>query len=396
MGKHLSNTSPMLATPTARPFTAGPTIPRAIVASVTPAQLSPAAVRRLFDKLRAAGVGLLVAGNARHAPDTLLRRGYGPRYLLELFGTRYFLSDVRQNPDLRFFVAYVMPPATRRRALYARIFYKDVSLIWRSASHVIRSEHENWVGKGDVTVVIENGYETVTSAEETTDLPLELQTALETLSRLTTPRRKDHIAVEMVLRNGPDTRIRPYRDFSTPRALAMANPRNRIHDGRRIAWFERPGDPHSLRFARGFAPDLDHGVLECTRSDSSLYGGDLRRFRIVSVNRQVQYMFFAAPRQVWIIPPQATTTEIMSFGVRTVGVAVDDDLCVPGYEYHYLDDSVSPPALVSQIPAGYVGAPSEVDPSRADASAWLNELPIVQSFRDKVLGRKRARTQTPK
>lgn len=385
MRKHLDDTPPTPAKPSA---TMGPTIPRAIVASVTPAALSPATVRRHFDDLRGAGVALLVAGNACHAPDTLLRRGYGPRYLLELFGARYFLSDVRQNPDLRFFVAYVMPPMTRRRALYARIFYKDVSLIWRSASHVIRSEHENWVGKGDVTVVIEDGYETITSAEETTDLPLELQTALESLSRKTTPRRKDHIAVEMVLRNAPDTRIRPYRDFSAPRARAMGNPRNRIHGGRRIAWFEHPGDPHSLRFARGFAPDFDEGVLESTRSDSSLYGGDLRRYRIVSVNRQVQYMFFAAPRQVWIIPPQATTTEIMSFGVRTVGVAIDDDLCVPGYEYHYLDDCVSPPVLVSQIPAGYVGAPSVVDPSRADASAWLNELPVVQAFRRTVLGAK--------
>ena len=49
------------------------------------------------------------------------------------------------------------------------------TLIWRSASHVVRSEHENWVGKGDVTVVVEEGFETVTSAEETTDLPLELR-----------------------------------------------------------------------------------------------------------------------------------------------------------------------------------------------------------------------------
>jgi hypothetical protein len=364
-------------------------IPCAIVASVVPLALSAAAVRRSFDDLRAAGVPLVVAGTARATPDTLLARGYGPRHGLELFGTRYFLSDLRRNPELSFFVAYVMPPAKPRHRLYARIFYKDVSLIWRSASHVVRSEYENWVGKGDVTVVIEDGYETVTSAEETTDLPLELQTALETVSRQTTRRRSDHTAIEMVLRNGPDTRIRPYRDFSAPRARAMSNPRNRIHAGRPIAWFTRHGDPHSLRFAPGYAPDFDHGVLECSRSDSSLYGGEVQRYRIVSVNRQVQYLFCAAAQQVWIIPPQATTTEIMSFGVRTVGVAIDDDLCVPGYEYHYVDNSVSPPALVSQIPAGYVGAVSQVDPSRADASPWLNELPVVQAFRRKVLAAQR-------
>lgn len=362
-----------------------PRIARAIVASVTPAPLSPAAVRREFDGLLASGVTLKVAGTARTAPMSLLRHGYGPRHLLELFGTRYFLSAPRQNPDLRFFVAYVMPPAQRAPRLYARLFYKDVSLIWRCASHVVRSEFENWVGKGDVTVVEEDGYETVHSAEETTDLPLELQAAFETLNRDYARVRTDHVAVERVLRNGPDSRIRPYRDFSGPRARAASNPRNRIHGGRPIAWFRKKGDPASLRFAAGFEPDFKRGVLEVSALASSLYGGDLRRFRIVSRNREVQYLFFASPTQVWIIPPQATTTEIMSYGVRTVGVLADDDLCVPGYEYHYLDDSVSPPELVSQIPAGYVGAASTVDPSRADASPWLNALPVVKEFRRLVL-----------
>lgn len=362
-----------------------PRIPRAIVASVMPAQLSPPAVRRAFDALLSSGVTLSVAGSARAAPLSLLRSGYGPRHLLELFGTRYFLSAPRQNPDLRFFVAYVMPPAQRKPRLFARIFYKDVSLIWRSASHVVRSESENWVGKGDVTVVVEDGYETIHSAEETTDLPLELQTAFEILNRDYARVRSDDVAVERVLRNGPDSRIRPYQDFSGPRARAAANPRNRIHGGKPIAWFKNKGDPASLRFAPGFEPDFDHGVLEHSALASSLYGGNLARYRIVSRNREVQYMFFASPTQVWIIPPQATTTEIMSYGVRTVGVIADDDLCVPGYEYHYLDESVSPPEMVSQIPAGYVGAASAVDPCRADASPWLNELPVIKEFRRKVL-----------
>ena len=364
-----------------------PRIPRAIVASVSPAALSPAAVRRAFDALLASGVTLAVAGTARHSPETLLTRGYGPRHELELFGTRYFLSAPRQNPDLRFFVAFVMPPAAtpRRARLHACIFYKDVSLIWRSASHVIRSEYENWVGKGDVTVVVEDGYETVYSAEETTDLPLEIQFALDDLNRHYERVKTDHTAVEMVLRNAPDARIRPYRDFSEPRARAASNPRNRIHGGKSIAWFTRKGQPHTLRFAKGYAPDFAQGLLETRASASSLYGGDLMRYRILSHNREVQYLFFANPRQVWIIPPQATTTEIMSYGVRTVGVVADEDLCVPGYEYHYLDESVSPPEMVSQIPAGYVGAPSAVDPSRADASPWLNALPVVQEFRRQIL-----------
>ncbi len=362
-----------------------PYIPRAIVASVLPAALSPAAVRRAFDQLRVSGVQIAVSGTARDAPESLLRCGYGPHHLLELFGTRYFLSRPRQNPDLRFFVAFVLPAGAATRRLYARIFYKDVSLIWRSASHVVRSCTENWVGKGDVTVEIKDGFETVTSAEETTDLPLELQTALETLNRQHTRVKTDHNAVERILRNGPDSRIRPYRDFSAPRARAADNPQNRIYGGKKIAWFTRKGVPGTLRFAPGYAPDFVRGVLEISHSDSSLYGGDLKRYRIVSHNREVQYMFFASPRQVWVIPPQATTTEIMSYGVRTVGVVVDDDLCVPGYEYHYLDDSVSPAQMVSQIPAGYVGESSAVDPSRADASPWLNALPVVKEFRRRVL-----------
>ena len=50
-----------------------------------------------------------------------------------------------------------------------------------------------------------------------------------------------------------------------------------------------------------------------------------------------------------------------------------------------MDDELDPPELFSQIPEGLAGAPSEADPSRADASAWLDELPIVRKFRRQVL-----------
>jgi len=103
----------------------------------------------------------------------------------------------------------------------------------------------------------------------------------------------------------------------------------------------------------------------------------------------VQYLFFAGPRQVWLAPPQATTTELSSYGVRTHDVLVPEDLCVPGYEYHYLDCNEDPPLLVSQIPPGFVGAPSARDPSRSDASPWLERLPVIRAFRREVLGRRR-------
>ena len=110
----------------------------------------------------------------------------------------------------------------------------------------------------------------------------------------------------------------------------------------------------------------------------------MRKFRILSTNATIQYQFVAAPRQAWIIPPQATTTELMSYGLRNIDVEVDEDLCVPGYEYHFLDDSEEPPVLVSQIPEGYVGAASEVDPSRADASPWIEAMPVIQEFRRRI------------
>ena len=70
-----------------------------------------------------------------------------------------------------------------------------------------------------------------------------------------------------------------------------------------------------------------------------------------------------------------------------VDVFADEDLYVPGYEYHFMDDG----QRVTQIPEGFAGAPSPLDDSRADASPWLDRLPIVEAFRRKVLGRRRRR-----
>src|SRR5262249_30199594 len=97
-----------------------------------------------------------------------------PRHAVRLFDTTFYLTDVRENADIRFFVAYV---ANDRDEIFPRLFYKDVSLVWRVATHFVRSARENWIGKGDVKVVVEGGHELLASAESTTDLPLEIQTA---------------------------------------------------------------------------------------------------------------------------------------------------------------------------------------------------------------------------
>jgi hypothetical protein len=152
-----------------------------------------------------------------------------------------------------------------------------------------------------------------------------------------------------------------------------------VNGGQLVARFDRAGDPASLRFAHGFEPDFASGVLERSELHSSLYGGAVRRFRILSHNRVIQYLFMASPSHVWIIPPQATTTELSGFGVRTIDVAVDGDLCVPGWEYHGGSDDLD------QIPAGFAGEVHPRDPSRADASPWLERLPVIREFRRAVL-----------
>jgi len=378
------------------PRSQGSLLPTAIIPSVEASPLPAKEVRRELDALLASGARMRPAGLAKADPSRLARGRYSTTSLIELFDTRFYLSDYFQTPQLRFFIAYIVQPGPRGRvdAVYPRIIYKDGSLIWRMASHMVSSDDDFWIGKGDIRSHIVGDEEHYESVESTTDLPFEMQTALEVVARRTIKVRNESAALDLVLRNAPPTRIRAYSDFTEPRERAAANRRNLINGGRSIAGFRRVKgrkDPSSLKFVEGFEPDFRKGVLEVAESTSVLYGGRLQRHRILSTNRRVQYLFFSGPLQVWIIPPQATTTVLSSFGVRTVDVVVDDDLCCPGYEYHFLDDTVAPPAFYSQIPDGYAGPSGPNDPSRADASPWLDKLSVIRDFRRKVLGAARAR-----
>lgn len=358
--------------------------PTRIVPSSRPAPLTPSEVARSFRRRLENGATLRPAGTARRNPERLLRHGYTPKHRVDLFETTFYLTNIRQNSDIRFFVGYVAQRGSN--AIFPRIFYKDVSLVWRSASHYARSARENWIGKGDVREYVEDGQKYECSAESTTDLPYETQTVFENLSRMGSRVRHDDRAVGLLLRRAPDGRIAAYEDFRGPRRIAQANPRNLINRGRPVARFTRPGDPTSLQFAAGFEPDFRNGVIEVSRSTSRLYGGSLHRYRILSRNRKVQYLFMAGPRQVWIIPAQATTTQLSSYGVRTIDVIADEDLFLPGYEYHGDENGG---VEDDQIPKGFAGPISKSDPSRADASPWIDRLPIVREFRRKVLGRRR-------
>lgn len=358
--------------------------------SIRAVGLTPERVRREFGRLIDEGVPVLPAGTARKQPLRFVAQ-YPPSFKLELFGTRFYLTTVRQNPSLRFCVAYVVQahPRTGRTQIYPRVFYKDGSLVWRCASHIAREGKGIWIGKGAVrTVLRDDGYEYIQSVEATTDLPLEMQTAVEELGRRVSTVKPDRTALFKLLRCVPHGRIEPYRDFVEPRRRAQADRSRLINHDRRVAYFRKPDDPTSLRFARGYEPDFGRGVVEHSRSHSNMYGGTIERYRVLSKNKRIQYLFFCGPENAWIVPPQALTTELSSFGVRTIDVRIDDNLCVPGYEYHYVvDDSVDPPEMHSQIPAGFVGHVNVHDPARSDASPWIEQLPVMREFRRRLCGK---------
>ncbi|MDH3628929.1 MAG: hypothetical protein OEV00_00745 [Acidobacteriota bacterium] len=343
----------------------------------------PRAIRTEFLRLLEAGVPLRSAGEARQDPDSLLDGGYLPRHRLSLFGTTVYLTAARQNPAIRFFVAYLLHGSGKSRALYPRILYKDVSLVWRVASHMIASDREFWIGKGDVRVIRRGDHETVHSLEATTDLPYEMQDALERLNRDAGKVSQDEESLYLILKNAPDDRVEPYADFSTPRRRATER-YGRINGGRRVARFTRPRDPSSLKFADGYEPDLKDGIFSISHLNSRLYGGALARYRILSTNRMIQYLFIAGPRHVWIVPPQTMSRELSSYGVRLLDVEADEDLFVPGFEYHYLDHDTDPPTPFSQIPEGFAGPTHPSDADRADASRWLNRIPVIRKFRRRI------------
>src|SRR5262245_15524050 len=348
-----------------------------IVKNVRPSGAPVREVQRELDALLDAGHRLCPAGSARARPAALLAL-YPPRHALALFDARFYLAELREDENFRFFVAYVHVGAARE--IHPRLFYKDSSLVWRCATHWISAPGVHWIGKGDLKVIDEEDGETVYSAEETTNLPLELQAALDDLSRSRRTRRViwDATVLRRVLRRAPVGRYEAFADFIGPRRRAAARG-DLVHGGRSVAWFARRNDPTSLLFAPGFAPDFER-VIDVSRSASSLYGGPIAKLRILSRNGRIQYQFVAGPRHVWIIPAQALTTELSSYGVRTTDVVADEDLYVPGYEYHYLENG----ALYTQIPRGFAGARSEVDETRADASPWLERLPVIQEFRRRI------------
>ena len=359
-----------------------------VVPDVPLSQATPRSVRAEFDELLRSGRRLTPVGEAKADPAILLRGRRAPRFRLRFLGATYYLSHFA-NDDLNFFIAYVALDGKKR--IWPRIFYKDSSLVWRVGSHVVRTDDENWIGKGDVMWQRQRDGEYLVSLEETTNLPFEIQAALDDATRAGAKPRADRQAVQLVLRAGSTNRIRPFADFTKPRAEAAA--RYRLNGNRLVVRLDREGDPSSVVYAKGFEPDFAPmkgkrgGHLGCSHSSSRLYGGRIEKHRVLSKNRLVQYQFVASPTHVWMNPPQAMTTELTPFGIRSIHVRAVDEAFIPGYEFHYLDATVDPPELHSQIPEGFAGEPSDVDPDRADASPWNDQLTMIKAFRKRVLGR---------
>ena len=341
---------------------------------------SPRQVGERFRRLLNSGYRLRADGQAKPDPAKLLRVGYTPKHEIELFGTRFFLCNQRDAEGLKVMPGYVLPATTSSRAkptIYARVFYKDSSLVWRAASHYINTPDMGWIGKGAVRLQVKRGARDWYSAEETTDLPFEMQAAMDDASQRGRRKQNDNRVLSLVLRNAPSGRIWPYRDFEAPRERAMKSRVNRINNNRPIAWFTDDDDPGSLQIEPGFEPDFG-AVIDVSTSRSSMYGGEIKKYRIASSNRRIQYLFVAGPHQVWLVNPQAFTVELSSYGLRTVDVVADEDLCIPGYEFF---DNAGTGELDDQIPPGFAGPVCPVDPDRADASPWNERLPVVRSFR---------------
>lgn len=354
------------------------------ILNVAASSESSGVIARKFRQLFNAGHQLRADGLAKSNPAQLLHLGYTPKHEIELFGTRFFLCNQRDAHGLKVMPAYVLPARRQARgkpAIYARVFYKDSSLVWRSASHYINTHNEQWIGKGAVRWVNKTGMRGWFSAEETTNLPLEMQAALDEVSQRGPRKQNDQRVLSLVLRNAPSTRVRPYIDFAGPRLSAMKLAANRINNNKTVAWFAASNDPASLQIAAGFEPDFS-AIIDVSPSRSSMYGGSINKYRIGSKNKQIQYLFVAGPKHVWIVNPQSFGVELSSYGVRTVDVVVDEDLCIPGYEFF---DNAGTGEIDNQIPPGFAGDPCPIDPDRADASPWNDRMPIIKSFRRALL-----------
>ena len=196
------------------------------------------------------------------------------------------------------------------RDLFPRLFYKDSSLVWRCATHFISAPGVHWIGKGDLKRIDEEDGQTEYSAEETTNLPYEMQGALDELRRRTKEVPWDARALRRILR-GAGGRFEAYADFIGPSRRAAAKPAT--------ASTRAPGGGFESRKTglpahRAGASRPTSDAWERCRSASRSMAAS-REAAHPLAEREIQYQFVAGPAR--LDHPASAHHRLSSYGVRS-------------------------------------------------------------------------------
>ncbi|MCX5701739.1 MAG: methyltransferase domain-containing protein, partial [Candidatus Omnitrophica bacterium] len=311
-------------------------------------------------------VSIQVDGRKVTSGADLLQNGFVPQYKISLNGMDYYLSKpyTSQRNGRPYFIGFLhrINPETGVEEIFARTIYKSNSQnIWRIAS----SEGPGgWIGKG-----LED--------EMTTNAPLEIQSSLEKLCL-------DNGKLE--IKEGFYDDLEKRADFKSPEEFnhTILLHGEELNGGISIGSFAETGNPESYRFQNGFEPDFNNGVIEEFNTYSPIYG-DVESYRMLSNNKQVQFVFNVdRENRVWIGAVQSVTPRFTRFGVRAdridigamemeniEGVNRPVDILMPASEYD------------TQIPKGYIG--NHKADRYYDASPFIDKIPVIKEFRQKVL-----------
>ncbi len=316
--------------------------------------------------------------------EELMNAGFQPHYKIVVNGVAYYVSEPYTPSHGRasfVYYFYRKNPKTGEEEIFTRSVYRSNSQnVLRVASH--RRPERRWIGKG--------------LGQATTTLPLELQSTFEKIYQTALSKGKlekkeafyeilrakdSHMPADSFMKSmiayerGEEAE---QKDEKEPEEQILIGKFNE-HDRDQIEFIKGEmifprGIPETFGFTPGFEPDFENGVVETFETDNPVYGGKVTSYRIISKNKEAQYLFNVDMKgRVWIGDVQGTHSEITRFGVRKNTIYIPSDFLTPANEYE------------SEIPEGYKGEWQHSD--YWDASAYIDKLPVVQEFRDKVLNK---------
>ena len=258
-------------------------IETAILPGVQPDPRDPRALATEFRAALADGVRLRPSGEAKQDPtpaaNSPLRGALSHR---PLPGSN--LSDrvpLRRQPEFHGRVRRTVGVLrSRRRVRTTRgSSTKDSSLVWRVATHFVRSEDDNWIGKGDTKwelirrrrVLVQRGGDREPAFSRCRKRSTSLAGAARSHGGITTRSRSSCSAATEIASN-------PFAEFVTPRRRAAE--RYRIHGGKPIARFHSQGRSQHAALREGLRTGLPtRGWWTQSSSHSKLYGGPVTKFR---------------------------------------------------------------------------------------------------------------------